>query len=156
MIRIVKRATWIAATMAIIAIPAFADYQQAFREGVRNYDQHRYSDAIEYFKAAIGANPRDTGDSITINGGYRIPYLPHHYLAAAYALNSQCSEAHNAMRSASGGGRDGADLIKLAESKCGKPPGPSQEDIARQQQIAEQQKKADEQKKAEAQRIADE
>src|SRR2546428_3200351 len=106
------------AFVSAIAFPAIADYQQAFREGVRNYDQHRYGDAIEYFKAAIGVNPRASGESITINGGYRVPYFPYHYLAAAYAMNQQCADAHNAMRSAQGGDRSAVGLIRIVEAKC--------------------------------------
>jgi hypothetical protein len=144
-----RRRLFLIAILTFVAAPAFADWEQAFREGVRLYERKDFPHAAGYFKSAIEQKPTADGAKVNINGGFNELYTPYEYLAASFALMGNCEEAANALRSAQGPTKN-TDKIRTAESKCGKmQTGPTQAEL-------DAQKKADDAKKAEAARIAEE
>lgn len=92
------RRTWLAAfALLVFAVPAFADYQQAFREGVRAFEKKQWANAAANMREAIKLKPR-SNERINISGGWNEQYNPSSFLAAAMASLGDCEEAHSALR----------------------------------------------------------
>ena len=152
-------ATLTAITFAI-ALPASADYKQAFREGVRAFEKKQWSVVVANMNSAIAQQPR-SAERINISGGWNEPYTPHYFLAAALANLGQCDDAATEFRNA--GGIPGGEKYKaIVELKCGiklqSGPTPAELEAARKQEEARKAAEAKKQEdaKAEAARVAEE
>ena len=125
------------------ALPAAAQWDQAYREGVRAYEKRNYADAASYFQQALSMNPRASEDTININGGFNVTYTPSQYLAASFANLGQCDQAQDALRGAVGTARGGDSLVSQAKRKCPSldaTPGPTAAEIAAAKAKADREK----------------
>lgn len=125
--------------VSLVALPAVADWEQAYREGVRAFEKRNYAVAASFMQQALGERPQASSDTVNINGGFNVAYTPSQYLAAALANNGDCDGAQEAVRNAQGTAAGGDALLKGAKRKCPSldlNPGPS---LAEQQRAKAEQ-----------------
>lgn len=108
----------IALLSLLISLPAAADWQQAFRLGVRAYEKGQWSVAAGWMQQALAENPRASAETVNINGGFNVAYTPSQYLAASMANLGNCDAAQSALHDAQGTAPGGDALVRTAKKKC--------------------------------------
>jgi tetratricopeptide (TPR) repeat protein len=88
-----RRSVGVAATVLLLAAPAFCDWRVSFREGVKASDQGRWEEVVRHMSAAIEERPSDDRDKVSIFSNRFLSYIPNAYLGMALAKLGRCEEA---------------------------------------------------------------
>jgi tetratricopeptide (TPR) repeat protein len=127
--------------LACMQAVVFADYKEAFRQGLKSYRQKQYQQAIKFFREAIAENGRDSNENILISGGEFRPYRPNHWIIVSLYEMRKCDEGEQervkAERLQVLRPTDAAELMKARSTFCpalglaAKGPAPSAPDAGR-------------------------
>lgn len=81
------------ATLLLVAQAAFADYKQAYKNGIKASDRKDWAGVARFMQQAIAEQPQESAEKLNIYGMRYEAYLPHYYLGIALKENGDCKGA---------------------------------------------------------------